>query len=71
MNPLDDDRAVTENEAAEIIGMSPSYLRQSRMDGDRANRTPCPPYYKIGRSVRYWVPDLHIWLKQFRVGGKP
>jgi predicted DNA-binding transcriptional regulator AlpA len=59
-------RSVTESEAAHYVGMSQSYLRQSRMDGDRENRTPGPRFLKIGRSVRYLVDDLDAWLEQFR-----
>ena len=58
---------VTEQETAEIIGMSVQFLRQSRMDGTRANRTAGPPYHKIGRSVRYKVGDLTDWLDEHRV----
>jgi len=36
------------------------------MDGDRGNRTPGPPFIKIGRSVRYLVSDLDEWLEQHR-----
>ena len=59
-------RSMTESEAARYVRMSQSYLRQSRMDGDRENRTPGPPFLKIGRSVRYLVDDLDAWLEQFR-----
>jgi predicted DNA-binding transcriptional regulator AlpA len=52
-------------EAALYIGMSESFLRQSRMDRVRENRTPGPPFIKIGRAVRYLVEDLDIWLKQY------
>ena len=59
-------RSMTELEAARYVRMSQSYLRQSRMDGDRENRTPGPRFLKIGRSVRYLVDDLDAWLEQFR-----
>lgn len=58
---------LNEKETASIIGMSVQFLRQSRMDGIRANRTPGPPYHKIGRSVRYRVSDLRCWLEAHRV----
>jgi hypothetical protein len=35
-------RGLSEAEAAEYIGMSRSFLRQARMDGERFNRTPGP-----------------------------
>lgn len=59
-------RALSEREAARYIGMSRSFLAQSRMDGPRANRTPAPPFIRIGRSVRYLLDDLDGWLDQFR-----
>jgi predicted DNA-binding transcriptional regulator AlpA len=58
-------RALTEVETAEYIGMSRSFLRQSRMEGNRTNRTPAPSFIKIGRSVRYLIEDLDNWLDSF------
>lgn len=55
-------RAYTEQETATYIGMSRSYLRQSRMEGQRNNRTIAPPFIKIGRAVRYLKEDLDAWL---------
>jgi predicted DNA-binding transcriptional regulator AlpA len=59
---------LTEQQTAHYLAMSRSFLRQGRMNGDRENRTPTPPYYKIGRSVRYKKSDLDDWLEQFRQG---
>ena len=61
---------LTESEAARFIGMSRSYLRQSRMNGNRVGRTPAPPWLKINRSIRYRINDLDAWLEQFRQGGE-
>lgn len=58
-------RALSEIETAEYIGMSRSFLRQSRMEGNRDNRTPAPPFIKIGRAVRYLKEDLDLWLDSF------
>jgi len=58
-------QALTEREAANYIGMSRSYLAQSRMDGHREHRTPAPPFIKIGRAVRYLRKDLDQWLDNF------
>lgn len=58
-------RALSEKEASTYIGMSRSFLRQSRMDGNRMGRTPAPPFIKIGRSVRYLREDLDSWLESF------
>lgn len=59
-------RGLSEAEAAEYIGMSRSFLRQARMDGKRKNRTPGPPYTKIGRKILYLKDDLDTWLEQHR-----
>lgn len=59
---LMDKRVFTEIETAAYLGMSRSYLRQSRMDGNRENRTPAPPFIRIGRSIRYLKEDLDLWL---------
>jgi predicted DNA-binding transcriptional regulator AlpA len=58
--------AFKDPEAALYIGMSESFLRQSRMDGIRENRTPGPPFVRIGRSVRYLRKDLDAWLEKYR-----
>jgi predicted DNA-binding transcriptional regulator AlpA len=58
--------ALRDPEAARYIGMSESFLRQSRMDGIRENRTPGPPFVKIGRAVRYLRRDLDAWLEKYR-----
>ena len=60
---------LTEKQAAPYIGMSRSFLRQSRMNGKRENRTPGPPYLKIGRKVLYLAEDLDAWLLEHRHEG--
>ncbi len=59
-------RGLCEAEAAHYVGMSRSFLRQARMDGRRLNRTPGPPFTKIGRKVLYLKDDLDRWLEQHR-----
>jgi predicted DNA-binding transcriptional regulator AlpA len=44
--------------AAEHIGMSESWLRKTRLDGNSDG----PPYCKIGKAVRYIPADLDDWL---------
>jgi len=58
--------ALKDPAASRYIGMSESFLRQSRMDGVRENRTAGPPYIKIGRAVRYLREDLDAWLARYR-----
>jgi predicted DNA-binding transcriptional regulator AlpA len=60
-------RGYNEHEAAAYIGMSASFLRISRMDGERANRTPGPDFIKVGKAVRYLKEDLDAWLEAHRV----
>lgn len=62
-------RLLTEKQAAPYIGMSRSFLRQSRMNGRRQNRTAGPPFLKIGRKVLYLVEDLDTWLLEHRHDG--
>jgi len=62
-------RFLTEKQAAPYIGMSRSFLRQSRMNGKRQNRTPGPPFLKIGRKVLYLANDLDAWLLEHRHDG--
>jgi hypothetical protein len=59
-------RAFTEAEAANYLAMSRSFLRQSRMDGIRETRTPCPPFVRVGRAIRYLREDLDAWLEEYR-----
>ena len=59
-------KTVSDVEAAEYIGMSVSFLRQARCNGNREGRTAGPPFIKIGRSIRYLITDLEIWLLEHR-----
>jgi predicted DNA-binding transcriptional regulator AlpA len=67
MHSKNDKKTLTEKDAAEYTGMSRSFLRQDRMNGQRGNRTPGPPYVKIARSVRYLTEDLDRWLQEHRI----
>ena len=61
--------ALTEREASNYVGMSMSFLRQARMEGNRQGRTPGPPFIKLEKSVRYLISDLDAWLIANRTGG--
>lgn len=61
---------LSEREAAAYIGMSRSYLRQSRMNGARLNRAPAPPWVQVGRAIRYLRSDLDNFLKSQRVSAR-
>lgn len=60
-------RYLTEKEAAIYIGMSRSYLRQGRMHKTRLEPTLCPPYIRLGRTIRYVQQDLDQWILRHRV----
>ena len=62
MEPTTRSRTLPDREAAIYIGMSESWLRQSRVTGN----PDAPPFLKIGRSVRYLRADLDIWLEHRR-----
>ena len=59
-------RALREDEAAIYIGLSPSFLRQSRSQGIRKNHVPPPPFVRLGRVIRYLKEDLDHWLENQR-----
>lgn len=64
-------RLLSENEAAKYLGVSISFLAQSRMHsnlwkGDNAY----PPFVRVGRrGIRYDVQDLDTWIASRRVRG--
>ena len=58
-NHLSIGRTLNDREAASYIGMSESWLRQSRVSGN----LDAPPFIKIGRAVRYLRDDLDLWLE--------
>ena len=61
-----DKRCYKEEEAADYIGMSRSFLRQARMTGQLDGRIPPPQFLKVGsRAIRYLKEDLDQWLDQF------
>lgn len=61
-------RLLSEQQTASYIGMSRSFLRKSRMDGDLPGRTPGPPYIRFGRAIRYDIADLDAWIEEHRHG---
>ncbi len=63
--------ALTEVEAAEYLRVSRSFLRQSRMNGDRVGHAPGPRFAKCGRMIRYPIRLLDEYLEQHIVEPKP
>lgn len=66
MSPNPEKRSYQEEEAAYYIGMSRSFLRQSRMTGQLEGHIPAPRFIRVGnRAIRYLKEDLDLWLDQF------
>ena len=57
-------RGLKDTEAAEMLGLHPQTLRNRRFKGEG------PPYYKIGRSVRYWREDLISYIEDRKIWPK-
>lgn len=55
---------LTEKQAAQVLGLSTRTLQLRRQQGKQ------PPYFKIGRSVRYHLQDLKDFLAQHRVNNE-
>jgi hypothetical protein len=47
--------------------MTVSFLRAARLRGVVGNRTPAPPYLKVGGRVLYELADLDEWLDDRKV----
>lgn len=67
MRQEENEKVLTELEAAKYIKMSRSFLSQDRMNGHREGRTPGPDFMKLGRAIRYHKDDLDKWLSQNRI----
>ena len=53
-----------EKQAAEITGVSVPFLRLSRCEGQRGDRTPGPQFVKLNGSVRYKKSELRRWVDE-------
>ncbi len=58
---LNDDRLLTRGEVQTHFGLSQRFLEVSAVRGDG------PPYFRLGRNVRYRVADLRAWIDTRRV----
>lgn len=47
---------LTLNQVADLTGLSRSSLAKKRSDGSG------PPFFKIGRAVKYEAADVNSWL---------
>lgn len=63
-----DERILTEKEAAEYIRMSRSFLSKDRMNGYRHGHMQGPEFIRSGvRAIRYRKADLDEWIRKNRV----
>lgn len=58
------DRLLTADEAAELLGVQVSWLRQQTRAGN-------VPHVRLGRYVRYDRDDLAAWVESLKHGGGP
>jgi predicted DNA-binding transcriptional regulator AlpA len=56
--------AIDSRETARILGLSPVTLQQIRARGEG------PPFFRIGRTVRYRLGDVIAWRNERTVGRK-
>ncbi len=59
--------ALTEEQAATYLNISRSFLRQSRMNGNRPGHAPGPRFMRVGRMVRYPLKWLDRYIEDHAV----
>lgn len=64
MNTTTPQTILTDNDAAQYLGIGVGTLRASRLNPPRS---PGPPYIRYGRAVRYRLADLDAWLESRRI----
>lgn len=61
-----EDRLLCERDAARFLGVSRSFLANSRCLGTRENGADAPPFVKLGSTpkagVRYRLSELREWI---------
>jgi hypothetical protein len=56
-NTMKEPFAVDTKTAAEFLGVSKSHLEKLRIDDPNSS----PPFFKVGRCIRYSVENLREW----------
>lgn len=51
---------ITQSELCQILNKSHAWAERGRLEGYG------PPYYRIGRSIRYALPDVREWMEKNR-----
>jgi len=58
----DNERFITEEELAARLGYNVEHVQRLRREGKDL-----PPHYVFGRKIRYWLPDVLLWIDAHRV----
>ena len=53
---------LNEHQAAELLGVSLSYLRKARSEGTRKDRTPAPQHVKVNGRCLYPLKSCLNWI---------
>lgn len=53
--------------AANYLGVSVAFLRKARSRGTVGKATPGPPFFRLGRIVKYAQADLDAWREARRI----
>jgi hypothetical protein len=56
------DEFLTTTEAADVLGVTPSWLHHARHYNSAAQ----PPFYRFDRAIRYKRADLTAWIEANR-----
>ena len=56
------DEFLTTNEAADVLGVTPSWLHHARHYKSPGQ----PPFYRFDRAIRYKRADLTAWIEASR-----
>ena len=54
---------LTESATSALLGVSMSYLRKSRSEGQIKNRTEAPPFVRVGGRCLYRRNDVLKWVE--------
>jgi hypothetical protein len=60
---------LTEKRAAAFLGVSLPFLRRGRSCGTTGERTPTPPFVRVGGRVFYRRSDLEFWVSALTAQG--
>jgi hypothetical protein len=65
-SPAPSPQVISEKDAAVFVGMSTAFLKSARLGKGSEG----PSYIRMGRSIRYRISDLELWLDSRLVQGR-